>query len=79
AVQALQPQESAPDFTYQQELYATAQAKLTQVLKAREAHAGGGVVQNDETTQKSFSAYSANPELLGDYVNNVLYQKQRFG
>jgi hypothetical protein len=51
-VQALQPQESAPDFKYQQELYATAQAKLTQVLKAREADPGGWLVQNDETTKK---------------------------
>lgn len=79
AVQALQPQESAPDFKYQQELYTTAQAKLTQVLKAREADPGGWLVQNDETTQKTFSAYSANPELLGDYVKSVIIQKQRFG
>lgn len=79
AVQALQPQESAPDFKYQQELYATAQNKLTQVLKAREADPGAWLVQNDETTRKAFSAYSANPELLGDYVKSVIIQKQHFG
>lgn len=57
AVQALQPQESAPDFKYRQELYATAQNKLTQVLKTREADPGTWLQQYSPEMQNALQQY----------------------
>lgn len=79
AVQALQPQESAPDFKYQQELYATAQGKLTQVLKAREADPGGWLQQNSSETQNAMQQYQAG-QTSGEYLaSRIQSEKDRFG
>ncbi|HBQ5728591.1 TPA: transglycosylase SLT domain-containing protein [Klebsiella pneumoniae subsp. pneumoniae] len=79
AVQALQPQESAPDFKYQQELYATAQGKLTQVLKAREADPGGWLQQYSPETQSALQQYQSG-QVNGEYfVSLVQSEKDRFG
>lgn len=79
AVQALKPADNAADFQFQSQQYAQAQQNYQRIMDAREADPGGWLVQNDETTQKAFAAYTDNPDLMGDYVKNVIIQKKRLG
>lgn len=79
AVQALKPTENAADFQFKSQQYAQALQNYQRIINAREGDPGGWLVQNDETTQKAFSAYTDNPELMGDYVKNVIIQKKRLG
>ncbi|CAM6839228.1 Soluble lytic murein transglycosylase [Klebsiella michiganensis] len=79
AVQALKPADSAADLQFKKQQYAQAQQNYQRIMDAREADPGGWLVQNDETTQKAFAAYTDNPDLMGDYVKNVIIQKKRLG
>ncbi|HDT6091222.1 TPA: lytic transglycosylase domain-containing protein [Raoultella ornithinolytica] len=79
AVQTLKPADNAADFQFQNQQYAQAQQNYQRVISAREADPGGWLVQNDETTKKAFAAYTDNPDLMGDYVKNVIIQKKRLG
>lgn len=79
AVQALKPADNAADFQFKKQQYAQAQQNYQRIMDAREADPGGWLVQNDETTQKAFAAYTDNPDLMGDYVKNVIIQKKRLG
>lgn len=79
AVQALKPADNAADFQFKAQQYAQAQQNYQRIMDAREADPGGWLVQNDETTQKAFAAYTDNPDLMGDYVKNVIIQKKRLG
>lgn len=79
AVQALKPADNAADLQFKKQQYAQAQQNYQRIMDAREADPGGWLVQNDETTQKAFAAYTDNPDLMGDYVKNVIIQKKRLG
>lgn len=79
AVQALKPADNAADFQFKSQQYAQAQQNYRSIINAREADPGGWLVQNDETTKKAFAAYTDNPDLMGDYVKNVIIQKKRLG
>ncbi|WP_370429302.1 lytic transglycosylase domain-containing protein [Klebsiella michiganensis] len=79
AVQALKPADNAADFQFKKQQYAQAQQNYQRIMDAREADPGGWLVQNDETTQKAFAAYTDNPDFMGDYVKNVIIQKKRLG
>ncbi|HGL8921189.1 lytic transglycosylase domain-containing protein [Klebsiella oxytoca] len=79
AVQTLKPADNAADFQFKAQQYAQAQQNYQRIMDAREADPGGWLVQNDETTQKAFAAYTDNPDLMGDYVKNVIIQKKRLG
>ncbi|HFE8995048.1 TPA: transglycosylase SLT domain-containing protein [Raoultella ornithinolytica] len=79
AVQALKPADNAADFQFKNQQYAQAQQNYQRVISAREADPGGWLVQNDEATKKAFAAYTDNPDLMGDYVKNVIIQKKRLG
>lgn len=79
AVQALKPADNAADLQFKKQQYAQAQQNYQRIMDAREADPGGWLVQNDETTQKAFAAYTDNPDLIGDYVKNVIIQKKRLG
>lgn len=79
AVQALKPADNASDLQFKKQQYAQAQQNYQRIMDAREADPGGWLVQNDETTQKAFAAYTDNPDLMGDYVKNVIIQKKRLG
>lgn len=79
AVQTLKPADNAADFQFKKQQYAQAQQNYQRIMDAREADPGGWLVQNDETTQKAFAAYTDNPDLMGDYVKNVIIQKKRLG
>lgn len=77
AVQALRPQESAPDFKYQQELYATAQTKLHQVQEARKADPGGWLQQFSPETQSALQQYQTG-QVTGEYlVSRIQSEKDR--
>lgn len=79
AVQTLKPADNEADFQFKKQQYAQAQQNYQRIMDAREADPGGWLVQNDETTQKAFAAYTDNPDLMGDYVKNVIIQKKRLG
>lgn len=79
AVQALKPADNAADFQFKSQQYAQSLQNYQRIINAREADPGGWLVQNDETTQKAFAAYTDNPDLMGDYVKNVIIQKKRLG
>ncbi|EOV9573864.1 transglycosylase SLT domain-containing protein [Cronobacter sakazakii] len=79
AVQAMAPQENDPDFKYKAELYASAQAKLGQVLKAREADPGTWLQQNSPVVQAAFQQYQNDPS-SGEYlVSRIQSEKYRLG
>ncbi|EJO9547604.1 transglycosylase SLT domain-containing protein [Cronobacter sakazakii] len=79
AVQAMAPQENDPDFKYKAELYASAQAKLGQVLKAREADPGTWLQQNSPVVQAAFQQYQNDPS-SGEYlVSRIQSEKDRLG
>ncbi|ELY4089586.1 transglycosylase SLT domain-containing protein [Cronobacter sakazakii] len=79
AVQAMVPQENDPDFKYKAELYASAQAKLGQVLKAREADPGTWLQQNSPVVQAAFQQYQNDPS-SGEYlVSRIQSEKDRLG
>lgn len=79
AVQALKPADNAADFQFKSQQYAQSLQNYQRIINAREADPGGWLVQNDETNQKAFAAYTDNPDLMGDYVKNVIIQKKRLG
>ncbi|HGY5195287.1 TPA: transglycosylase SLT domain-containing protein [Raoultella ornithinolytica] len=79
AVQALKPADNAADFQFKTQQYAQSLQNYQRIINAREADPGGWLVQNDEATQKAFAAYTDNPDLMGDYVKNVIIQKKRLG
>lgn len=79
AVQALQPQENDADFKYKHELYATAQSKLNQVLKARESDPGTWLQQYSPVVQSAFAEYQNN-QASGEYlVSRIQSEKDRLG
>ncbi|HHU2814414.1 transglycosylase SLT domain-containing protein [Escherichia coli] len=79
AVQAMVPQENDPDFKYKAELYASAQAKLSQVMKAREADPGAWLQQNSPVVQAAFQQYQNDPS-SGEYlVSRIQSEKDRLG
>lgn len=79
AVQSMAPQESDPDFKYKQELYATAQAKLNSVLKARESDPGTWLQKNSNVAQNAFQLYQ-NGQASGEYLASRLQaEKDRLG
>ncbi|EIZ8816833.1 transglycosylase SLT domain-containing protein [Cronobacter sakazakii] len=79
AVQSMAPQENDPDFKYKAELYASAQAKLGQVLKAREADPGTWLQQNSPVVQAAFQQYQNDPS-SGEYlVSRIQSEKDRLG
>lgn len=79
AVQGLAPQQSDPDFKYKQGLYATAQAKLNQVLKARESDPGTWLQQHSKVAQDAFQQYQNN-QASGEYLaSRLAAEKDRLG
>ncbi|WP_209634601.1 transglycosylase SLT domain-containing protein [Cronobacter sakazakii] len=79
AVQSMAPQENDPDFKYKAELYASAQAKLSQVMKAREADPGTWLQQNSPVVQAAFQQYQNDPS-SGEYlVSRIQSEKDRLG
>ena len=77
AVQAMAPRESDYDFKYKQELYATAQAKLNAVLKARESDPGTWLQKNSNVAQSAFQMYQ-NGQASGEYlVSRLQAEKDR--
>ncbi|AYC20061.1 Soluble lytic murein transglycosylase [Dickeya dianthicola] len=79
AVQAMAPQESDADFKFKQGLYATAQAKLNSVLKARESDPGTWLQVNSPVAKNAFEQYQ-NGQASGEYlVSRIQSEKDRFG
>lgn len=79
AVQAMIPKESDPDFKYKAELYSSAQAKLNQVQKAREADPGNWLQQNSPVVKSAFAEYQNNQQ-SGEYlVSRIQAEKDRLG
>ncbi len=79
AVQAMMPKESDPDFKYKAELYSSAQAKLNQVQKAREADPGNWLQQNSPVVKSAFAEYQNNQQ-SGEYlVSRIQAEKDRLG
>lgn len=79
AVQAMIPKESDPDFKYKAELYSSAQAKLNQVQKAREADPGNWLQVNSPVVKSAFDEYQNNQQ-SGEYlVSRIQAEKDRLG
>lgn len=79
AVQAIMPQESDADFKFKQGLYATAQAKLNSVLKARESDPGAWLQMHSPVAQNAFEQYQ-NGKASGEYlVSRLEAEKSRLG
>ncbi|EPA8515261.1 transglycosylase SLT domain-containing protein [Klebsiella aerogenes] len=79
AVQSMVPQEDDPDFKFKQSLYATAQAKLNQVIKARESDPGTWLQSNSPVVKNAFEQYKNN-QASGEYlVSRLQAEKDRLG
>lgn len=79
AVQAMVPKEDDPDFKFKQSLYATAQAKLNQVMKARESDPGTWLQTNSPVVKNAFEQYQNN-QASGEYlVSRLEAEKDRLG
>lgn len=79
AVQAMMPKEADPDFKYKAELYSSAQAKLNQVQKAREADPGNWLQLNSPVVKSAFAEYQNNQQ-SGEYlVSRIQAEKDRLG
>ncbi|EAA8640127.1 transglycosylase SLT domain-containing protein [Salmonella enterica] len=79
AVQSMAPQEDDPDFKFKQNLYATAQAKLNQVMKARESDPGSWLQTNSPVVKNAFEQYQNN-QASGEYlVSRLEAEKDRLG
>ena len=79
AVQSMVPQENDPDFKFKQSLYATAQAKLNQVIKARESDPGTWLQSNSPVVKNAFEQYQNN-QASGEYlVSRLQAEKDRLG
>lgn len=79
AVQSMAPQEDDPDFKFKQSLYATAQAKLNQVMKARESDPGAWLQTNSPVVKSAFEQYQNN-QASGEYlVSRLQAEKDRLG
>ncbi|HCB1653166.1 TPA: transglycosylase SLT domain-containing protein [Citrobacter farmeri] len=79
AVQAMAPQEDDPDYKFKQSLYATAQAKLNQVMKARESDPGAWLQTNSPVAKNAFEQYQNN-QASGEYlVSRLEAEKDRLG
>ncbi|ENK5167954.1 TPA: transglycosylase SLT domain-containing protein [Citrobacter freundii] len=79
AVQSMVPQEDDPDFKFKQSLYATAQAKLNQVIKARESDPGTWLQANSPVAKNAFEQYQNN-QASGEYlVSRLQAEKDRLG
>lgn len=79
AVQSMVPQEDDPDFKFKQSLYATAQAKLNQVMKARESDPGTWLQANSPVVKNAFEQYQNN-QASGEYlVSRLQAEKDRLG
>lgn len=79
AVQAMIPKESDPDFKYKAELYSSAQTKLNQVQKAREADPGNWLQVNSPVVKSAFDEYQNNQQ-SGEYlVSRIQAEKDRLG
>jgi len=79
AVQAMMPKEADPDFKYKAELYSSAQAKLNQVQKAREADPGNWLQVNSPVVKSAFDEYQNNQQ-SGEYlVSRIQAEKDRLG
>lgn len=79
AVQAMAPKEDDPDFKFKQSLYATAQAKLNQVMKARESDPGTWLQTNSPVVKNAFEQYQNN-QASGEYlVSRLQAEKDRLG
>lgn len=79
AVQAMMPKESDPDFKYKAELYSSAQAKLNQVQKAREADPGNWLQQHSPVVKSALAEYQNNQQ-SGEYlVSRIQAEKDRLG
>ncbi|WP_426729634.1 transglycosylase SLT domain-containing protein [Klebsiella quasipneumoniae] len=79
AVQSMVPQENDPDFKFKQSLYATAQAKLNQVIKARESDPGAWLQSNSQVVKNAFEQYQNN-QASGEYlVSRLQAEKDRLG
>ncbi|MGY5368761.1 transglycosylase SLT domain-containing protein [Enterobacter oligotrophicus] len=79
AVQSMAPQEDDPDFKFKQSLYATAQAKLNQVMKARESDPGTWLQTNSPVVKNAFEQYQNN-QASGEYlVSRLQAEKDRLG
>ncbi|HBQ7141272.1 TPA: transglycosylase SLT domain-containing protein [Klebsiella pneumoniae] len=79
AVQSMVPQENDPDFKFKQSLYATAQAKLNQVIKARESDPGAWLQSNSPVVKNAFEQYQNN-QASGEYlVSRLQAEKDRLG
>lgn len=79
AVQAMAPKEDDPDFKFKQSLYATAQAKLNQVMKARESDPGTWLQTNSAVVKNAFEQYQNN-QASGEYlVSRLEAEKDRLG
>ena len=79
AVQSMVPQEDDSDFKFKQSLYATAQAKLNQVIKARESDPGTWLQANSPVVKNAFEQYQNN-QASGEYlVSRLQAEKDRLG
>lgn len=79
AVQSMAPKEDDPDFKFKQSLYATAQAKLNQVMKARESDPGTWLQANSQVVKNAFEQYQNN-QASGEYlVSRLQAEKDRLG
>ncbi len=79
AVQSMVPQEDDPDFKFKQSLYATAHAKLNQVIKARESDPGTWLQANSPVVKNAFEQYQNN-QASGEYlVSRLQAEKDRLG
>ncbi len=79
AVQSMVPKEDDPDFKFKQSLYATAQAKLNQVMKARESDPGTWLQANSQVVKNAFEQYQNN-QAPGEYlVSRLQAEKDRLG
>ncbi|EOZ9156157.1 transglycosylase SLT domain-containing protein [Citrobacter freundii] len=79
AVQSMVPQEDDPDFKFKQSLYATAQAKLNQVIKARESDPVTWLQANSPVAKNAFEQYQNN-QASGEYlVSRLQAEKDRLG
>ncbi|EAA7945873.1 transglycosylase SLT domain-containing protein [Salmonella enterica subsp. enterica] len=79
AVQSMVPQEDDPNFKFKQSLYATAQAKLNQVIKARESDPGTWLQANSPVVKNAFEQYQNN-QASGEYlVSRLQAEKDRLG
>lgn len=78
-VQSMAPREDDPDFKFKQSLYATAQAKLNQVMKARESDPGTWLQANSPVVKNAFEQYQNN-QASGEYlVSRLQAEKDRLG